>query len=118
MASWLRAHLIAAQAHAQALVDSLPAATEELVGLCADEARARLMASACMTEGSREDCPPKVAREWREEARAWAREVRQTVLTRKAVARETPAEDFASDLRQRQAAFQKQLSERQMGGQR
>lgn len=90
VAPWLRPHLLDAQRHVQALIDALPAATDELVALCADEARARLMISACTTEGAREQCDAKTAREWREEARLWMREARQIVLTRKAIAKDTP----------------------------
>jgi hypothetical protein len=88
VAPFLRPHLAAAQDHAQELVDGLPAATAELVALAGDEAKARLMTSACLTEGARAECTPPEARAWREEARSWMREVRQVVLTRKAVARE------------------------------
>ena len=41
VAPWLRGHLARAQGHVQKLVESLPAQTEELVGLCGDEAKAR-----------------------------------------------------------------------------
>jgi hypothetical protein len=97
VAPFLRGHLGDAQRHAQALVDVLPATTDELVALCADEARARLMANACVTEGSKAECTADEARAWREEARAWLREVRQIVMTRRAVAKETPAKPKAED---------------------
>lgn len=90
VASFLRPHLSQAQDHAQALVNALPVASAELVALCGDEAKARLMASACLTEGAREECTPAEARAWREEARSWLREARQIVLTRKALARDIP----------------------------
>ncbi len=98
VAPWLRPHLHAAQHHAQALVDSLPSLSAELVELAGDEAKARLMASAALTEGAREDCPPDVAKEWRAEARAWFREVRQTVLTRRGVARDVPFRAVSSSI--------------------
>lgn len=90
VAPWLRGHLADAQAHVQRLIDALPNPTDELVALCGDEAKARMLAAAALTEGSREGCDPATARAWREEARSWMREVRQVVLTRMAVARETP----------------------------
>lgn len=90
VAPWLRGHLLDAQQHVQALVDALPAPTDELVALCADEARARLMANACVTEGAKVECSATEARAWRDEARSWLREVRQITLTRKAVAKDTP----------------------------
>jgi hypothetical protein len=90
VAPWLRPHLIAAQDHTQALVDGLPVATDEVVGLCGDEGRARLFASACAAEGARADTDAETSRAWRQESREWAREVRQTLLTRKAVIRDTP----------------------------
>jgi hypothetical protein len=90
VAPWLRPHLGDAQRHVQALIDALPVVTDELVGLCADEARARLFASACATEGARVDCDAETARAWRQEAREWQREARQVVLTRRAVQRDTP----------------------------
>lgn len=90
VAPWLRGHLQAAQQHAQALVDALPAASAELVALCGDEAKARLLANAALTEGARDGISTDDARAWREEARAWLKEARQTVLTRKGVARDTP----------------------------
>lgn len=115
VAPWLRPHLGEAQEHVQELVDALGTSPPaELVALCADEARARLFARACATEGARLGCSPAEARAWREEARAWLRESRQIVLTRKAVERERA--DGGSDedeLRRRQAAFQRQLAERQ-----
>lgn len=88
VAPFLRPHLSQAQRYAQELVDALPGHTADLVALCGDEAKARLMASACMTEGARQECTPPEARAWREEARAWMREVRQVVLTRKALSRD------------------------------
>lgn len=97
VAPWLRGHLQDAQRHAQALIDTLPSATDELVGLCADEARARLMATACLTEGARSECTPAQAREWREEARSWMREVRQIVLTRRAVVKDAQPDESASE---------------------
>jgi hypothetical protein len=90
VAPWLRSHLETAQRHAQQLVDSLAVPTPELVALCGDEAKCRLLAAACLTEGSRVGCDPKSAAAWREESRAWLREARQCVLTRKGVARDTP----------------------------
>lgn len=88
VAPWLRSSLSEAQQLVQELIDALPAQKADLVALCADEARARMMASAALSEGAREDCPPDVARAWREEARAWMRESRQVALTRKALARD------------------------------
>jgi hypothetical protein len=102
VAPWLRPHLLAAQTHAQRLVDALLVPTDELVALCGDEAKARMLSNAALTEGAREDCPPDIAFAWRKEAREWMREARQVVLTRKAVARETPPDaatvnlDFAA----------------------
>jgi len=92
VAPWLRTHLIEAQAHCQRLVDALPAKTDELLSLCGDEARAGMFAVACLTEGARDGIDAETARAWREEGRAWMREARQTVLTRKAIARDTPAD--------------------------
>ena len=92
VAPWLRPHLSAAQAHAQGLVDALVVPTAELVALCGDEAKARLMAAAALSEGAREGTDAKTAAAWREEARAWMREARQTVLTRSAIARQTRPE--------------------------
>jgi len=93
VAPWLRSHLADAQEHAQRLVDALPIVTDELVALCGDEAKARLMAGAALTEGARESCSSELAFEWRNEARAWMREARQVVLCRRAVIRDTsPAE--------------------------
>lgn len=92
VAPWLRPHLADAQAFVQGLVDALPAKTGELVALCGDEAKARLFASAALSEGSREGIDPETAAAWRKEAREWMREARQTVLTRKAIARDTPPE--------------------------
>lgn len=89
VAPWLRPHLADAQAHAQALVDALPVHSAELVALCGDEAKARLMAAAALTEGAREGTDSKEAAAWREEARGWMREARQVVLTRNAIARQT-----------------------------
>ena len=89
VAPFLRPHLGDAQRHVQALVDALPVPTDELIALCGDEARARLMAAACAAEGARETCTPDEARAWRQEAREWSREVRQTLLTRKAIERDT-----------------------------
>jgi len=85
---WLRGHLQDAQEHAQRLMDALPTLDEELVGLCADEARARLMARAAMAEGCRDGTPLETAREWRKESREWSREARQVFLTRKAALRD------------------------------
>lgn len=90
VAPWLRPHLSGAQSFVQQLVDNLPARTAELVALAGDEGKARLMAAAALTEGSRDGVDPKAAREWRDEARHWMREARQVVLTRKAIERETP----------------------------
>lgn len=90
VAPWLRPHLQAAQQHAQQLVDALAVTSPELVALCGDEAKARLLAAACLTEGSRVDCPRETSAEWREEARAWLREARQIALTRRGLARDTP----------------------------
>ena len=90
VAPWLRPHLADSQRHVQALVDALPVATDELVALCGDEGRARLFASACASEGSRQG-DTEAAREWRKESREWAREARQVVLTRRAVIRDTGA---------------------------
>ncbi|MEO7033102.1 MAG: hypothetical protein ABI548_04625 [Polyangiaceae bacterium] len=87
---FLRPHLVDAQRYVQALVEGLPAATDELIALCGDEARARLLAAACAAEGARQGCDPEAARAWRQESREWAREVRQTLLTRKAIVRDTP----------------------------
>lgn len=89
VAAWLKPHLQAAQAYAQGLVDSLPARTSELVALCGDEAKARLLANAALTEGAREGLSHAQAQAWREESRAWMREVRQVVLTRKAIEHRT-----------------------------
>lgn len=117
VAPWLRAHLERAQRHAQELVDALPAHTAELVALCGDEAKARLMAAAALTEGAREDCPPPVAREWREEARAWMREVRQIVLTRKGLMRDVePADtgDPHEELRRIHEAERRERERRQL----
>ncbi len=97
VAPWLRPHLDDAQEHAQGLISGLRVASDELVALCADEARARLFASACSTEGARLDCPAEDAREWRKEAREWIREARQVALTRKALERETQPEADPSD---------------------
>lgn len=93
VAPWLRGHLRDAQEHAQRLVDALPLVTDELVALCGDEAKARLMSAAALTEGAREGCTVELAFQWRKEAREWMREARQIVLTRKAVARETPPQE-------------------------
>jgi len=89
VAPWLRAHLQAAQQHAQALVDALPVASAELVALCGDEAKARLLANAALTEGARSGCSVDDARAWREEARAWLREARQSAITRKGLAKDS-----------------------------
>lgn len=97
VAPWLRPHLADAQRHVQALIDALPTPSDELVGLCADEARARLFASACATQGAEAACDAETARAWRQEAREWIREARQVVLTRRAVVRETPPEASAAD---------------------
>lgn len=107
VAPWLRPHVTEAQEHAQALVDALHVHTAELVALCGDEAKARLMAAAALSEGAREGTDPKTAAAWREESRAWMREARQIVLTRNAIARQTPAptgEDDISRLRREFAA--------------
>lgn len=90
VAPWLRPHLPDAQRHAQQLIDGLAVATPELVALCGDEAKARLLAAACLTEGARLDCDAETAAAWREESRAWMREARQSVLTRRGIAKETP----------------------------
>lgn len=118
VASWLRPHLRAAQAHAQRLCDALPSQSEELLGLVGDLARARLMATAAITEGAREDCDPATAAEWRSEARAWLKESRALTLTLRAIAKDTASDDNdeQADLRRRQAEFQRQLSERQLTG--
>jgi hypothetical protein len=107
VAPWLRSHLQAAQAHAQQLVDALPVKSAELVALAGDEAKARLLANACMTEGSRVDCNAETSAAWREEARAWLREARQCALTRKGLARDipTPPRDGAAEQRQLEAQF-------------
>lgn len=90
VAPWLRPHLQDAQRHAQQLVDSLQVASAELVALAGDEAKARLLAAACFTEGARVGCDPETAAAWRKEAREWLREARQSALTRKGLARDTP----------------------------
>jgi hypothetical protein len=116
VASWLRPHLKAAQDHAQRLCDALPAPTEELIGLVGDLARARLMATAAVTEGAREECDPATAAEWRSEARAWMKEARALTLTLRAIAKDTASDDNneQADLRRRQAEFQHQLAQRQL----
>jgi hypothetical protein len=94
VAPWLRPHLSRAQDHVQSLVDGLGEMQRddaELVSMCGDEGKARLMLNAALTEGARVGCSAAEARRWREEARAWLREVRQVVLTRKAVQREVAA---------------------------
>lgn len=113
VAPWLRGDLAKAQRHVQGLIDALPAQTDELVALCALEARCLLLANACVTQGARADVTPVEAREFREEARTWMRELRQFALTRKAIAQATPAaDDDAAELRRRQQEFQRQLAER------
>ncbi|HEU4544637.1 MAG TPA: hypothetical protein VFR23_26155 [Jiangellaceae bacterium] len=93
VAPWLRPHLSEAQAHCQRLVDALPAKTDELLSLCGDEARAGMFSVACLSQGASDDCSPAEARAWRDEGRAWMREARQVVLTRKAIARDVPVDD-------------------------
>lgn len=97
VAPWLRGHLGDAQRYVQGLVDGLPAKTSELLALCGDEAKARLLGNAALTEGSRDGVDAETAAAWRKEAREWMREARQTVLTRKAIARDTPAEHTETD---------------------
>ncbi len=103
VAPWLRAHLADAQRYVQGLVDALPAKTSELLALCGDEAKARLLANAALSEGSREGVDAETSTAWRKESREWMREARQTVLTRKAIARDTtpdkPAESSLERLR-------------------
>lgn len=112
VAPWLRPHLGKAQNHVQALVDALPAQTAELVALCALEAKSLLLANAAVTEGARTDTPPAVAKAWREEARAWMRELRQFALTRKAIARDVEPPDPAEQaMAQAKADFQRRLME-------
>ena len=89
VAPWLRGQLADAQRYVQGLVDSLPVKTSELLALCGDEAKARLLANAALSEGSREGVGSETAAAWRKESREWMREARQTVLTRKAIARDT-----------------------------
>lgn len=91
VAPWLRPHLVAAQEHAQRLVDALPVKADELVALCGDEAKARLLGSAALAEGCRAGIDAETARAWREEARAWLKEARQCALTRKGLGRDLPA---------------------------
>jgi hypothetical protein len=74
-------------------MDALPTLDEELVGLCADEARARLMARAALAQGCHGECPPDVAAAWRKESREWSREVRQIFLTRKHALRDIDPAD-------------------------
>jgi hypothetical protein len=93
VAPWLRGHLADAQDHAQRLIDALPVQDEELLGLCADEARARLMSRAALAEGCRDGADPEIAREWRKESREWSREARQIFLTRKAALRDVDPDD-------------------------
>lgn len=93
VAPWLRPHLVVAQEYVQRLVDRLGPACDddELVALAGDVGKARLMAGACMTEGAKTECSPGEASAWREEARAWMREVRQSVLLFRAAKREAQA---------------------------
>jgi hypothetical protein len=114
VAPFLRPHLAKAQSHVQELIDALPAKSAELVALCALEAKCILLANACVTEGARAGLTADEAKAWRGESREWMREFRQFVLTRKAIARDTHAEDDdQADLRRRQAEYQRQLAERQ-----
>ncbi len=115
VAGWLKPHLSAAQAHCQALCDLLPVYSEELLGLCGDLARARLFATACASEGSREGTDPKLSREWLTESHRWVKEARAISLTLRSLSRDTQPEanDEQADLRRRQAAFQAELARRQ-----
>lgn len=99
VAPWLRSHLQSAQQHVQELVNAMgPRPPAELVALAGDEGKARLMANAALTEGSREGTDAKTAREWREEAMKWFREARQSALVRKGLARDMPPRDAPNSL--------------------
>jgi hypothetical protein len=106
VAPFLRGHLADAQRYVQGLVDTLPAQTSELLALCGDEAKARLLGNAALSEGSREGVDAETAAAWRKEAREWMREARQTVLTRKAVAKDTTAGNAESGLERLRRAVQ------------
>lgn len=87
----------ASRAYQEDLLNELEAlpvvASVALEALCSSEARAHLLAEACLAEATAEGQRPSEARAWLAESREWMREARESALARHALTpSSTPAQ--------------------------